>query len=102
VCGVTHPRVLHFVNPKFSKEARKQKVMGVAWVGLTVDSEGNPVNVHIVRSISGQVDEKCRAAALTLDARAVDAVKLYKFAPATYKGKPVPVELRVDVNFQIF
>jgi protein TonB len=37
-----------------------------------------------------------------LDGKAVDAVKLYRFKPALEAGKPVAVELNVEVNFQIF
>jgi protein TonB len=37
-----------------------------------------------------------------LDEKAVDAVKKYKFKPALEAGKPVPVELNVEVNFQVF
>ena len=37
-----------------------------------------------------------------LDAKAVEAVKQYKFKPAMENGKPVPVPLNVEVNFQIF
>jgi protein TonB len=37
-----------------------------------------------------------------LDEKAVEAVRQYKFKPATKDGKPVKVELSIDVNFQIF
>jgi len=47
--------------------------------------------VHVVRGVGMGLDEK-----------AVGAVRQYKFKPATKDGKPVKVELTVDVNFQIF
>jgi protein TonB len=37
-----------------------------------------------------------------LDEKAVEAVRQYKFKPAREAGTPVPVELNVEVNFQIF
>jgi protein TonB len=37
-----------------------------------------------------------------LDGKAVEAVKQYRFKPALEAGKPVAVELNVEVNFQIF
>ena len=37
-----------------------------------------------------------------LDEKAVEAVRQYKFKPAMENGKPVPVEIYVEVNFQIF
>jgi len=102
--GVTPPKALSMPEPQFSIIARKQKVSGIATVQLIVDAQGNPANVHIVKSIADTVgnNKKKQAAALSLDQAAVDAVKLYKFAPATVHGKPVPVYLNVQVNFEIF
>jgi protein TonB len=34
--------------------------------------------------------------------RPLEAVRQYKFKPAMNNGKPVPVDLYIDVNFQIF
>jgi protein TonB len=100
--GVTPPKILYQPEPQFSKLARKQKVSGVATVSIIVDTEGNPRNVHIIRSIADNVDKKHQAAAVSLDQAAIDAVKQYKFTPATLHGKPVAVYLNVEVNFQIF
>ena len=101
-CGITPPKVLHYAYPEFSEEARRKKVGGVVGVVLTVDEAGNPQNVQVFKSLADKVDPKNRKAALSLDQQAINAVKKYKFSPATSQGKPVPVELHVDVNFQIF
>ena len=37
-----------------------------------------------------------------LDEKAVAAVKQYRFKPAMEGGKPVMVEMNVEVTFQIF
>jgi outer membrane biosynthesis protein TonB len=105
--GVSTPKVLYQTEPTFTKDARKQKVSGIALVNLTVDTEGHPTYVHILRSIADSLDKKHQdqkhvAAAQTLDQAAVDAVKQYKFEPALFQGKPVPVQLNVEVNFQIY
>ncbi|HWB32082.1 MAG TPA: energy transducer TonB [Acidobacteriaceae bacterium] len=89
--GVSSPELIHQVEPEFSEEARKAKFMGVVLVGLIVDTNGMPRNVHIVRGVG-----------MGLDENAVAAVKQYRFKPAMENGKPVPVELNVEVNFQIF
>lgn len=47
-------------------------------------------------------DKKGRELAGSLDPKAVEAVRQYRFEPGTFDGKPVPVELNVEVNFQIF
>ena len=101
-CGVTSPKVIYQVDPEFSEEARRSKISGMTLVGLIVDADGSSTNVHIRRSMTNSVDKKHRKVALALDQKALDAVKKYRFEPATYQGKPVPIELNVEVNFQIF
>jgi periplasmic protein TonB len=56
-----------------------------------VDKNGNPSDVKVVRGIGHGLDEK-----------AVEAVRQYKFKPATKDGDPVMVDLYINVNFQIF
>jgi len=89
--GVSQPEVIFQVEPEFSEEARKAKFMGSVLVNLIVDTRGLPENVHVSRGVGMGLDEK-----------AVEAVKQYRFKPAMENGKPVPVELNVEVNFQIF
>lgn len=99
---MTAPRVVSAVEPEFTAEARKVKLRGDCLVGLTVDKDGRPQNVTVVRSISDSVPPNKRSAALSLDAKAIEAVKGYRFKPAMFGDKPVPVEVRIVVNFQIF
>jgi protein TonB len=89
--GVSAPVLLYSPDPEFSEEARKAKFMGVVTVNLIVDEQGRPLNVRVLRGVGMGLDEK-----------ALEAVKQYKFKPAMEGGKPVKVELNVEVNFQIF
>jgi protein TonB len=98
---VTPPRIIYQPNPVFSMEAELQNITGVTVVQIIVNTEGKPENVHVTKSIADTVDSKHRAAALTLDQKAVDAVKQYRFKPAMQDGKPVAVYLNVNVNFQL-
>lgn len=100
--GVTAPVPTYEVEPEFTEQARKQKMIGVSGVALIVDVNGNATNVHIFQSMADTVKPKQRKAALSLDQKALEAVRQYKFSPAMYQGKPVPVEIHVEVNFQIF
>jgi TonB family protein len=89
--GVSAPVVIYSVDPEFSDEARRAKYQGVCLVSLIVDVHGNPQHIQIVRALGMGLDEK-----------AVEAVKQYKFKPAYYHGKPVPVLINIEVNFRIY
>jgi protein TonB len=89
--GVSAPELIYKVDPEFSEEARKSKTTGNVLVNLIVDQSGHAQNVHVLRGVGMGLDEK-----------AVEAVKQYRFKPAMENGKPVAVEMNVEVLFEIF
>jgi protein TonB len=89
--GVSAPVLIFSVEPEFSEEARKAKVAGNVLVNLYVGTDGKPSHVRVIRGVGMGLDEKAK-----------EAVEQYKFKPAMENGKPVLVELNVEVNFQIF
>ncbi|MES2393402.1 MAG: energy transducer TonB, partial [Acidobacteriota bacterium] len=88
---VSKPDLLYAPDPEFSEEARRAKFSGNVLVYLWVDEHGNPSHVRVVRGIGMGLDEK-----------AVEAVRQYKFKPAMLHGKPVKVDMNVEVDFRIF
>ena len=89
--GISTPKLIYSVDPEFSDEARRQKYQGIVALSIIVDAQGNPQRIHVVRPLGMGLDEK-----------AVEAVKQYKFKPAMMGGKAVPVEITIEVNFQLF
>jgi TonB family protein len=89
--GVAAPQLIFAPDPEFSDEARRAKFQGVCVVSVVVDVQGNPQQVQVVRHLG-----------MGLDQKAVDAVKQYRFKPATLQGKPVPVEVNIEVTFRIY
>ncbi len=89
--GVSAPSVISAVDPEYSDEARRAKYTGIVVVSLIVDTQGNPQHVSVVRRLGMGLDEK-----------AVEAVRQYKFKPAMFQGHAVPVEVNIEVNFQIY
>jgi TonB family protein len=87
---VSAPILRFSPNPQFTDAARAAGFQGIVVVGLIVDENGNPRNIHIVRSLG-----------MGLDERAIEAVRQYRFTPAMYRGKPVPVEVNIQVNFRL-
>jgi periplasmic protein TonB len=88
--AVLAPVLTHLADAEFSEEARKAKFSGNVQVYLIVDEQGMPTHVRVVRGVGMGLDEK-----------AVEAVRQYKFKPAMRDGKPVKVDLYINVVFQI-
>ena len=89
--SVSMPKVLYYVDPEFSEEARKAKFSGNVEVYLWVDEQGNPSHIRVTRGVGMGLDEK-----------AIEAVRQYRFKPAMKDGKPVKVDLNIEVDFHIY
>jgi len=65
---------------------------GVCLVGVTIDANGLPQNIHVVRNLDPELDNN-----------AMDAVKQWRFKPALRDGlTPVAVEGTVGATFEYF
>jgi TonB family protein len=80
-------RLIHQVDPKYPKEARKANLQGQIVLRATIGSDGKVSNVSIA---SGD---------LVLAEEAVDAVRKWKFTPYTQNGTPVGVLQSLTFNF---
>jgi TonB family protein len=88
--GVKGPEVLSRVNPSYTLEARIARAEGVVVLEALIDREGNVQDVRVLKGLPHGLDRV-----------AVDAVKQWKFRPATLDGKPVEVYFVVTVNFRL-
>lgn len=91
---VSAPVLTSSVEPKMSEEARHAHVRGSVVVKINLDKNGNPTHVHVIRGIGPN------GVGMGLDESAVEAVRQYKFKPAMKNGKPVMVELNIEVRFE--
>jgi len=88
--GVSAPQVLLSVQPEFTEEARQANYQGDVSIQLIVDSQGNPQNIRVTRRLGKGLDEK-----------AMEAVRQYKFRPAMFQGRPVAVQIVIEVGFHL-
>jgi TonB family protein len=101
--GVIAPKLIYQAAPEVSEKALKHKISGNVTVHVVVDTEGRVQDVDIFRSAAEDFTKnKDREIARTLDAKAIECVRQYRFEPGTFHGKSVPVELKVEINFQLF
>ena len=89
--SIKAPRPLHTPDPKYSKSARKQGIQGVVTLSAVIGVDGKPHDVKVVNSLEP-----------SLDANAIETVKTWKFAPATKDGRPVAVEMRLEIDFKLW
>ncbi len=89
--GVTVPKVIYSPEPVFSDEARKAKTQGVVVLMLVVGQDGRSSDIYVQRSLGMGLDEK-----------AIEAVKHWRFRPATLNGQPVATQIAVEVEFHLY
>jgi hypothetical protein len=87
----TPPFPIHTVDADFADPFTKHPFVQVAIVEVLVSADGLPKEVHIRRGLWPGMDKK-----------AVEAVKHYRFMPATSKGKPIEARRSILVNFVEF
>ncbi len=88
--GMTPPQLFYAPEPAFTDEARRERFEGTCVVSLVIDEQGNATRVEVVVPVGHGLDEK-----------AVEAVKRYRFKPATLQGKPVPLRVNIEVHFKV-
>ena len=89
--GVSAPKAIYAPDPEYSEEARKAKYQGQCVLSLIVGPDGKPRDVKVARSLG-----------LGLDEKAIEAVNQWKFEPAQKDGKPVSVQISVEVSFRLY
>jgi len=82
---------LYAPDPEYSEEARKSKYQGVVVLWLIVGPDGRPRDMKVLRALG-----------MGLDQKAIEAVRQWKFEPAMKDGKPVAVQINVEVNFRLY
>ena len=89
--GVSAPRALETPDPEYSEEARKAKFQGVVVLWLIVGQDGKPRDIKVTRPLG-----------MGLDQKAIEAVNKWRFEPAMKDGRPVAVQINVEVNFRLY
>ena len=89
--GVTAPKNTYDIQPEYSERARQNKYQSSVQISGTVDPKGTFTDLCVSKAAGEGLDEK-----------AIDAVKTWKFEPATLRGEPVAVRINVEVSFRLY
>jgi len=87
---VKHPVKISGPQPVYTEIAKKRRVQGVVIVQAIIDRQGNVTNVKVLRGLP-----------MGLDEASVEAMKQWKFKPATLNGRPITVYYNLTVNFKL-
>lgn len=90
ILHTTEPKVIHSVQPEYTKEALDAKLQGTVIVSAVVDIDGVPTDLQVIRGLGMGLDEK-----------AVECVKRWRFSPGSSHGEPIPVKVQIEVNFRL-
>ena len=87
---VRAPVAVSAPSPEYSETARQHRIQGICRLSTVVGADGAVREVTIVGPLEPSLDEK-----------AVEAVRTWKFKPGTKYEVPVAVRINVAVTFQL-
>ena len=89
--GISAPLPTLTPDPEYTDEARRTKTQGTCTLMLIVDAAGHPREIRVVHGLG-----------FGLDAKAMEAVQRWRFDPALKDGKPVTVQISIEVEFKLY
>ena len=89
--GVSAPVVKYGPEPEYSEEARAAAYDGTCVLSLVVGVDGRPRDIKVARP-----------AGMGLDEKAIEAIRTWKFEPGHKDGKPVNVQMNVEITFSSY
>jgi TonB family protein len=88
--GITPPAILREVKPDYTEEGRRREIEGDVVLEIVVRHDGTVADVTLLQGLGAGLDQ-----------RAMDAVRQWRFSPATRLGTPVDVIVQVAVEFRL-
>jgi len=90
--GVTLPIPILRATPKYTVEAMRARIQGVAMIECVVLPDGTVGDARVTRSLDR---------VFGLDEEAIAAAKRWRFRPGLLNGKPVPVIVTIELAFSV-
>jgi|SRR5215469_1902079 TonB family protein len=87
--GVKPPKATYSPDPEYPKIPVDAEPRGVVVMLIGINTKGHVELVHVLRTSNEAFEDS-----------AVNTVKTWKFSPAKRYGKPVPVQITVEMHFQ--
>jgi TonB family protein len=88
VNGVNPAKAVVAGDPSYTETARRQKVEGTVIYAVRIDQYGLPTDALLVQPLEP-----------TLNMAGIEALRSWRFQPATFQGERVAVVVMVEINF---
>ena len=88
--GVSVPRLVKDVKPRYTPETLRNGVQGTVVMEVVVARDGRPSHIQVIRSLHPELDDE-----------AVAAVGKWRFEPGRLAGEPVDVLVTIMLDFWI-
>jgi len=89
--GVIAPVPIHSLEVKMLSGGKRSRAQQSCLISVNIDSHGMPIEPKILRGLNP-----------ALDFEALDAVRRYRFRPATQDGRPVAMRIVMEANFLFY
>jgi TonB family protein len=86
--GVSAPVAISKPQPAYTDQARDKGVAGEVRLTCVIDENGVPTAILVRKSLEASLDKS-----------AIDTVSQWRFKPGMKDGKPVAVQVLIDVSF---
>jgi TonB family protein len=90
IAHTTPLRVIRSVAAEYTREALDANLEGVVILSAVVGVNGIASDIQLVRGLGKGLDEK-----------AIEALRQWRFSPATKYGEPVSMKAQFELNFRL-
>lgn len=90
--GVSTPELIKEVKPLYTADAMRAKIQGTVEVECIVQPDGTVTDVKVVKSLDP---------VFGLDQEGIKAARQWRFRPGKKDGQPVPVWIRIALDFTL-
>lgn len=87
---IVPPRKMTYAPPKYTEEARKERLQGLVILQAVIDEQGRVGEIEVLKGLP-----------LGLTETAIEALRQWTFEPATLEGEPVAVYYNLTFNFRL-
>ncbi len=88
--GVMAGNIETKVSPQYPVKAKADRVQGTCVLEATIDAEGVPTDLKVVKSVREDVDES-----------SLTAVRQWRWKPYLLNGNPVAVQTQVNITYSL-